>query len=114
MGKHIIAATLVAVGAITLAAPAHATGERITYTVTSNAPLLSVSYFDPINDMTQVHNVDAPWYVSFLGQATYQMASMSAQTNGTQVACQISVNGTVRDTKTATGRYAVVVCTASV
>lgn len=113
MGKHIITA-LLAVGALTLAAPAHATGERITYTVTSDAPLMSVNYFNAINDMTQQSNLPAQWSTTFTGQATYQMVSMSAQTTGTQVACQVSVNGQLRDSKTATGRYAVVLCSASV
>lgn len=114
MGKHIITATLMAAGAITLAPPAHAVGEQITYTVRSDSSIMSVNYFNQLNDMTTEQNLSSQWQRSFTGQATYQFASMSAQTSGTQVACQISVNGSVRDTKSASGRYAVVVCSASV
>jgi hypothetical protein len=113
MGKLFITA-LCAAAAITLAAPANAQGERITYTVASNAPLLSVNYFNALDEMTTESNTGSQWEKTFTGQSTYQMVSIGAQTTGTQVACQVAINGQTRDSKTATGKYSMVVCTASV
>ncbi|OBF17200.1 hypothetical protein A5725_24585 [Mycobacterium kubicae] len=86
----------------------------ITYEVQSDDSLLSVTYFDGMNDQKQVTNVSAPWSLTFENQASFPIVGVGAQTNGLQVSCTISVNGQVRDQKTATGRYAVVNCTARV
>lgn len=85
-------------------------GRQIVYEVTSDGPLSTVTYFNEINDMTQLSDQPANWSTSFEGKATYQMHSMSAQTKGTQVSCRITVDGTVLAQETATGRYAVVTC----
>lgn len=66
---------------------------------------------DGMGDMQQVTDVDAPSTTTFTNQATYPMFGVGAQTTGLQVSCQISVNGRVRDQKSAIGRYAVVNCT---
>jgi hypothetical protein len=84
--------------------------KQITYEVHSDGPLMTVSYFDELNNMTQVSDQPADWSTSFTGKATYQMHSMSAQTKGEQVSCKITVDGTVVASDTASGRYAVVVC----
>ncbi|WP_231971468.1 MmpS family transport accessory protein [Mycobacterium sp. E3198] len=85
----------------------------ITYEVDSDAALSTVTYFDGMNDEKQITNVGAPWSLSFDNQATFPIIGLGAQTTGLHVSCQISVNGQVRDQKTATGRYAVVNCNAS-
>jgi hypothetical protein len=46
-------------------------------------------------------------------QATYQLTSISAQTNGTQVSCQIVKNGEVVDQQQAVGRFTVLTCSAA-
>lgn len=86
----------------------------ITYQVDSDGTLSTVTYFDGMNDQKQVTDVSAPWSLTFENQATFPMIGVGAQTTGLHVSCQISINGQVRDQKTATGRYAVVNCSAHV
>lgn len=113
MGESRLTPLLAIPVAIIMAAPAYAAGETITYEVVSDAPLLSVNYFNSMNDMTSQQDLPSSWSTSFTGQATYQLMSISAQTTGVQVACRLTVNGVVRDQKTATGRYSVVICSSA-
>lgn len=85
-------------------------GTQVTYEVQSDESLLSVTYFNEINDLTQLADQPANWSTSFEGEATFQMHSISAQTNGTQVSCRITVGGDVLVEESATGRFAVVTC----
>jgi hypothetical protein len=101
-----------AIGVIVVmcAPPAHAAGETVDYYISSNGPLMSVSYYDGMNEMTQETDVAAPWHRSFVVQATYGLHSISAQTNGTQVSCEVDVDGQMVDHQTTVGRYTVAVC----
>jgi hypothetical protein len=65
-----------------------------------------------MDDEKQVSDVSAPWSMTFTSQATYPIYGLGAQTTSLHVSCQISINGQVKDTQTATGRYAVVNCNA--
>jgi hypothetical protein len=76
----------------------------------SLAWLWSVSYYDDMDEMQQVQNVSAPWSKSFVGQATYGLHSIGAQTTSTHVSCEVDINGSAVDRKSAVGRYAMVVC----
>lgn len=94
-----------------LAAPvAHASGEQFTYQVQSDGPIMSVNYFDAINDIQIQQNLPSSWSQTINSRSTHQFHTISTQTTGTQIMCQIQVNGQVIDQKSATGRYAVVVC----
>ena len=94
-----------------LAAPAaHASGEQVTYQVQSDGPIMSVSYFDAINDIQIQQNLPSSWSQTINSRSTYQLHTISTQTTGTQITCQIQINGQVIDEKSATGRYATVVC----
>jgi hypothetical protein len=86
----------------------------ITYEVDSDGTLSTITYFDGLNDEKQITDVSSPWSLTFDNQATFPIIGLGAQTTGLHVSCQISVDGQVRDQKTATGRYAVVNCNASV
>ena len=86
----------------------------ITYQVQSDGTLSTITYFDAMNDQKQISDASAPWTLTFDNEATFPLIAVGAQTTGLQVSCQISVNGQVRDQKTAKGRYAVVNCHATV
>lgn len=97
-----------------VAAPhaAAAWGDVVTYEVDSNGSLSGVSYSDAMNDVQQITDVNAPWTITFTSRATVPEYGVSAETNGSSVSCRITVNGHVHDQKSATGRYAVVSCSA--
>lgn len=95
------------------AAPKTAAGGTVTYEVESDGSLSTVTYFDELNNEKQVTDVASPWNMTFTSQATYPIYGLGAQTSGEHVSCKISVDGKVRDQKSATGRYAVVNCNAS-
>jgi hypothetical protein len=92
---------------------AAAAGSTVTYQADSDGSLSTVTYFDGMDDEKQISDVSAPWTMTFTNQATYPIYGLGAQTTGLHVACQIAVNGQVRDQKSATGRYAVVNCNAA-
>lgn len=96
--------------AAAVVAPPAAAERQFTYTVQSDAPLLSASFYDGMDNMQTLTNLPTSWTQTFNSQATYQFHSISTQTNGTQVMCQITVDGALADRKSATGRYAVVTC----
>ena len=110
--KHLIIGGIAALAtAGSLAAPANAAGEFITYVVESNGPLLSISYYDGMNEMTQVVNSGvSSWTANIRSRATYQLMAIAAQTQGTQVTCRIIKNGMVTAERTTVGRYTMSVC----
>jgi hypothetical protein len=85
-------------------------GDSVTYTVSSDAPLMSVTYYDAMDNMQQLRSQPANWSISFTGKATYGLFAVGAQTTGEHVSCQIKINGTVKDQQSAVGRYTVVNC----
>jgi hypothetical protein len=106
-----IALACVAVAGTTLAAPANAAGDTVRYEVQSNARLNTVTYFDYIGDIGQdTSPAGSTWSLTFQNVADYSYYSVSAQTNGTQVACQLYVNGALVDSDTSTGKYTIVDC----
>jgi Mycobacterium membrane protein len=101
---------LIALG-LAVSPNASAAGEQISYVVASDGPLLSVSFYDGMNEMRSLSDLGtSSWSASFVGQATYQLAALSAQTNGTRVTCRIVKDGSVVDEQTTVGRYTMSVC----
>ena len=93
---------------------AHASGEQFTYQVQSDGPIMSVSYFDAINDIQIQQNLPSSWSQTINSRSTHQFHTISAQTTGTQITCQIQGNGHLIDQKSATGPNAVVVCSGEI
>ncbi|SDE30612.1 MmpS family transport accessory protein [Rhodococcus tukisamuensis] len=97
---------------LTAAAPS-GKGKTIAYEVISDsATLNSVTYFDANSEMQQESNPTAPWSLTVTNPSTVVIAGVTAQTEGTSVTCRVTVDGKVKDEQTATGKYAVVNCTA--
>ncbi|MCV7411360.1 hypothetical protein AWC05_09470 [Mycobacterium florentinum] len=97
-----MAATL-SVGASLLTSPGAgaAVGDTVAYTVTSDDPLLRVVYDDPTTGQQVIlTNPTAPWSFTFTVKNASQMLSVTASTKGKPASCQLSVNGTVKDTQT--------------
>jgi hypothetical protein len=106
-----IALSSIAVASMIFAAPANAAGDTVRYEVQSNARLNTVTYFDYIGDIGQdTSPAGSSWSLTFQNVADYSFYSVSAQTNGTQVACQLYVNGALVDSNTSTGKYTIVDC----
>lgn len=108
---RVISFTAAIVAALITAPSAGAAGQ-VTYEVVSDGLLSTVVYFDGINDQQTLSGVSAPWSATITNRATYPLYGVTAQTSGTQVSCRITVNGQVRDTKTAVGRYSLAICSA--
>ena len=96
-----------------MSATAESAQKQITYEVHSDGQLMSVNYYDELNNMTSLQDQPADWSTSFDGKATVQLYSLGAQTKGEQVSCSITVNGEVVASNTASGRYALVLCSAA-
>jgi hypothetical protein len=96
-----VAAALLAGASLTTAPGAGAAvGDTVTYTVTSDGPLASVLYDDATTGQSQtLTNQPAPWSLTFPVKNDSQLLSVTAATKGQPASCQISVNGTVKDTK---------------
>ncbi|WP_193046810.1 MmpS family transport accessory protein [Mycolicibacterium baixiangningiae] len=109
MGKFIIGASCVIL-AVASAPVAGANAGSFAYVLKSDAPIMSASFFDGMNEMQTVMDLPSSWSQTFSSEATYQMHSISAQTNGTVLSCQLLVNGSVVDEQTTKGRYTVTVC----
>lgn len=113
-----LAALAITAASSGLAAPANAAGELITYVVESNGPLMSLTFFDGMNELQSLSNPGfntwSPnantWSINIRSQATYQLTAISALTKGTQVTCRIILNGTVMDEQTTVGRYTMASC----
>jgi hypothetical protein len=93
------------------AAPAHAGADNVRYEVQSNGRLSTVTYYDYIGEIAQdTSPAGATWSLSFTNVADFAFYSVSAQTNGTFVACQLYVNGQLVVSHTSTGKYTIVDC----
>jgi hypothetical protein len=106
MGSRQIAAGALLVGASLMAAPGAwaAPGDKVTYTVTSDGPLASVAYTDEAGTTQALPNQPSPWTISFTNKdPSGGLLTVAAVPTGQQTTCQISVNGTVKDTKSSTG-----------
>ena len=112
MTARFATATGLLVGAsLTTAAAAVADpGDTVTYTVSSDGPLMSVSYYDEMDNMLEVKDQPANWSTTFTSEATSGLFAVDAQTRGEKVYCQIIINGQVRDQKSATGRNSLANC----
>jgi hypothetical protein len=111
-GAAVLAAATM-IGSI-FAPPAHADSDHVRYEIDSNGPISLVTYFDGIGDIQQ----DSPpgwatYWREFTNVATYPFYSVSAQTEGTSVACRLYVNGTLVDSNSAMGRYTITDCSYS-
>lgn len=90
-------------------------GKQVQYEVVSDSGTLnSVTWFDENSEMQQKSSASAPWTLTVNNTSTVVMAGVTAQTDGTSVTCRVVVDGKVEDEQTATGKYAVVNCTAAV
>ena len=90
-----VAALLIPLIPLIGAPEATAAGPWVSYGVHSNGSLSSISYYDAMHRLQQIRDVASPWVLSFRSQGTYPMYSVSAQTTGTDVACQITLDGQV-------------------
>jgi hypothetical protein len=68
-----------------------------------------ISYFDPD---ANVHAITAslPWSITLSTTLPAVSASLMAQTDGDQIGCRVTVNGTVREEKSADGVNAQTYC----
>jgi hypothetical protein len=116
MTARFATATGLLVGAsLTTAAAAVADpGDTVTYTVSSDGPLVSVSYYDEMANMRQVTDQPANWSTTFTSETTSGLFAVGAKTTGEEVSCQITINGEVRDQKSAVGRYSLANCSAPI
>ncbi|MFZ0905210.1 MAG: MmpS family transport accessory protein [Mycobacterium sp.] len=105
---------LVGASLTTAAAAAADPGDTVTYTVSSDAPLVSVSYYDEMDNMRQVADQPASWSTTFTSEATSGLFAVDAQTTGEEVHCQITINGEVRDQKSAVGLNSSANCSAPI
>lgn len=82
-----------------------AVGDAIVYTVTSDAPIAGLSYYDATGTMQVLSNQPVPWSLSFTNKdaSPTSMLVVTATPTGHQTTCTVSVNGTVKDTKASTG-----------
>src|SRR4051794_22717979 len=96
---------LVGIGII--AAPQAAASGQFTYIVQANGPISAASFFDGMNDLKSVTDLPSSWSQTFASEATYQMTSITAQTEGTQITCQLIKDGEVVDRQTTVGRFTV-------
>jgi len=68
-----------------------------------------ISYFDP---EANVHSISAPlpWSVTLSTTLPTVSANLMAQTDGDQIGCRVTVNGTVREEQSANGVNAQTYC----
>lgn len=107
------AAIAAATTAIGLAIPAYAAGDHVRYEIESNGSISLVTYFDGIGDIKQDSPSGPTYWREFTNVATYPFYSVSAQTEGTAVACRLYVNGELVDSNSAVGRYTITDCSYS-
>ncbi|WP_319435992.1 MmpS family transport accessory protein [Mycobacterium sp. RTGN5] len=68
-----------------------------------------ISYFDPEAKVHTV-NVPLPWSITLSTTLPAVSASLMAQTDGDQIGCRVTVNGTVREEQSADGVNAQTYC----
>ena len=80
-------------------------GDAVVYTVTSDAPLAVVTYYDATGVMQRLTSQPVPWSFSFTNKdaSPTSMLVVTAVPTGQKTTCQVSVNGTVKDTKSSAG-----------
>ena len=101
------ASTLLVVGAALITAPGAGADpvDTYVYTVSSDGQLTSVSYLDANNNLQILDNQTSPWSLTFTrSQGTPGLADVTGFTTGSQVSCQISVNGSVKAEKSGAGK----------
>jgi len=104
-----VAAALIPLIPLTAAPEASAAGPVVSYGVHSDGSLTSINYYDATNKVVQILNVPSPW-LTFTSQDNYPLYSVSAQTTGTSVACEILVNGEVVSQAGGTGPHSLAGC----
>jgi hypothetical protein len=116
MKTRFAAASALLMGASLITAPGGvaAPGDAVVYTVTSDAPLTAISYADASGATQVLANQTSPWSLSFTSKDTTStpVLVVTAVPSGQQTTCTISVNGTVKDTKSSTGagEHSQVIC----
>jgi Mycobacterium membrane protein len=105
-----VAAALIPLISLIAAPEVTAAGPVVTYNVISDASLSSITYYDATHQLQQILNIASPWNLAFTSQDTYPVYSLSAQTTGTSVACQITVNGQVVSQRGGTGPRSLAGC----
>lgn len=98
-----VAAALIPLIPLIVAPEATAAGPLVIYEVASNGSLSSITYYDAMHEMQQIRDVAPPWGLTFTSQATYPTYAVSAQTTGTDVSCQIVLNGQLVSQRGLTG-----------
>jgi hypothetical protein len=68
-----------------------------------------ISYFDPDANVHQV-TVPLPWSITLSTTLPTVSASLMARTDGDQISCRVTVNGTVREEQSANGVNAQTYC----
>ena len=68
-----------------------------------------ISYFDPDANVHLV-NVTLPWSITLSTTLPAVSANLMAQTDGDEIGCRVTVNGTVREEQTANGVNAQTFC----
>ncbi len=68
-----------------------------------------ISYFDPDANV-HVVNVALPWSITLSTTLPAVSANLMAQTDGDEIGCRVTVNGTVREEQTANGIEAQTYC----
>lgn len=109
------ALTTLAAAAITCtAALANAAGSHhVVYEVWGDASTADVLWFSGDNDLTDSTTRTLPFRTALENDSTYPMYGVTAQTNGKgAIACRVTVDGVVRDSESAKGKFAVVTCAA--
>ncbi|MEV6258104.1 MmpS family transport accessory protein [Nocardia sp. NPDC051911] len=92
------------------AKPPTGKGKTIVYEIISDADLNSVTYWDGNSELQQETSASAPWTKTIINNSTVAISGVGAQTNGSSVTCRVTVDGKVKQEKTATGKYALVNC----
>lgn len=108
MGRtQFAAAAAIVVGSSLINVPGAvaAVGDAVVYTVASDAPLAVVTYYDATGVMQRLTNQPVPWSFSFTNKdaSPTSMLVVTANPTGQKTTCTVSVNGTVKDTKSGTG-----------
>src|ERR1700722_104149 len=103
MKSQFAAASALALGASLITPPvaAAAVGDAVVYTVNSDGPLAVGTYYDATGVMQRLTNQPVPWSFSFTNKdaSPTSMLVVTANPTGQKTTCTVSVNGTVKDTK---------------
>ncbi len=79
------------------------------YDVYGSGSTAQISYFDPDANVHSV-TVPLPWSITLSTTLPAVSASLMAQTDGDQIGCRVTVNGTVREEQSANGTNAQTYC----